>query len=63
MRGGHREPHRDRRVHGVAAGLEHGDANVGGLALHGDGHAVFGAQRLTDGTQGNGKREQQEERK
>ena len=63
MRRGHREADRDRGVHGVAAGLQHSDTDVRRLRLHGDDHPMPRAQRLTDGTQGNGKREQQQERK
>ena len=41
-----READRDRGVDGVAALLQHRDADVGGLRLHRDHHAVPGAHRL-----------------
>src|SRR5690242_6615454 len=46
MRHREREADRYRRVHGVAAFLQHGDADVGGDRLHRDDHAVPGVHRL-----------------
>ena len=46
MRDGHREADGDGRIHGVAAVLQYGDANVGGGGFHRHHHAVSRAKRL-----------------
>jgi hypothetical protein len=63
MRGGHREPDGNRGVHGVAAGLEDGHADVGGLRFHGDDHPVPRADRLMDGAGRDGENNQHERKK